>query len=328
MDEEIYNISYVEADPFLPVSPNATFGDTQEWSAFVAFMEVLFIFRELLMLIVGVITIIIDILLIFMITKFERLKTPINRYIYHMAIMNLIYFFFLPLFLFIFYHLIGGGPTIRSTFCYLDMVECTAVLGYWIFATSIGIEWMVRSKRESWITKAQFYYDNKFNLIYLFLGINLVTGIIGCIYNYRTEQYILLLIMPTLVVIVIVLNYIKRTGNFDDENLKTEYYLSISTFVIFLHLPYFVVDTLHPFLHIFILYLSYLVFPLFTTSTPIIIFRFLLQKNKYFKMAFDAMFKKSVRNYESNDLDGDDDDDNISRTQGNCIGNSITHNVV
>ncbi|VEN54634.1 unnamed protein product [Callosobruchus maculatus] len=310
-EQELYNIT-LEDDPFGEDFSHVT---ENMWHALHSFIEISIVLRLILSLFVVAATIFLTVVIL----RFKRLKIRPNVYILNMALLHLT-FYLIPLIYillhFIFYLNSNGIPLFHT------MV--TAITLYITIAFMLGVDWLFFA----WKPNLECYCIKYFK--YVLLGIYsvfILEWTAGLCYGNIEHVTVIRPLFFTIVyliyvVVLIVLNILKRRMSLNASSKRTEYALTISNITIFSFLPLLIfhavmattaIDNIH-----FYLFLCYLEpFPsVIALGHPIYIVYRLGKDDKYFKMAYSKSFKRSVRNYNDDNLDESIDDDS-SKVQVN-----------
>nr|CAH7724953.1 unnamed protein product [Callosobruchus chinensis] len=303
-EQELYNIS-LEDDPFgqdfSPYTENV-------WHYLHFYIEISIIVRLILSLLVVAATIFLTVVIL----RFKRLKIRPNLYILNMALLHLT-FYMIPLIYillhFIFYLNSNGVPLLQTM--------TTAITLYITIAFMLGVDWLFFA----WKPHLECWYIKYFK--YVLLGVYsvfILEWAIAFCYDKMEHVAIIRPLFFTIVyliyvVILIVLNVLKRRMTLDASAKRTEYALTMSNITIFSFLPLLIFHAVMTSTAIgnvhFYLFMCYLepVPSIIAIGHPIYIVYRLGKDDKYFKMAYSKSFKRSVRNYNDDNLDesiGDD----------------------
>ncbi|CAH1966689.1 unnamed protein product [Acanthoscelides obtectus] len=316
-EEELHNITF-DDDPF-----GEDYAITEDmWYYLRYYIEISVIIRLILSLfVIGAVIFLIVVLL-----RFKRLKIRTNHYILNM------FFLYLSLYLVpLIYILFHFMFSLNSSGIHLLQTIITAVTLYITLAFMLGLDWFVFA----WKPHLESTYNKYFK--YVLLGTYSVFGLEWAVaFCYDRLEHIILIrpLFFTIVYLIyavtlIVLNVLKRRISLAASSKKTQYALTVSNITIFSFLPllifhafsaltggslifYFFMALLEPFLSIIAI------------SHPIYIVYRLGRDDKYFKMAYNKSFKRSVRNYNDDDLDVSVDDDS-SKVQVNFNNETRIH---
>ncbi|XP_044754326.1 chemokine C-C motif receptor-like 2 [Coccinella septempunctata] len=318
MDESLLNFSRVEEDPFAKIPLENVSETPYRHSPVSSALNYFFFTAELLNFFLGIASVISDVLIIYFIFRYKRLKKNINLYIANYAIMNLCYYVVAPVLLLVHVLFSLGLPHFMYVFCYVSMMENTFLMSSFLFATLLAVDWTLSCVRPECLKKFHRILKIKYPIIYGYIMIVMISSCLGCMMEYELVQSLLFYNMPLIIFALIVMHNIRRKRVLSSEHLKTEYALWIFTIAVGCFIPIYILDliliAMGPYsYHTFTLIIFALEYILsfFSTPAPVFILYYLIKWNKYFKMAFDTTFKRAVRSYGADNLDDASDNEEI-----------------
>nr|CAH7724951.1 unnamed protein product [Callosobruchus chinensis] len=251
-----------------------------------------------------------SIFLAIVILRFKRLHTRSNIYILHMCFLH-VFVYTLPLLYFIIYVMIKGHLHESAFFQTLS----TTLSLYITIGFLLGVDWFVFTRKPNWLGTYEKYFKYVLACVYL---VFILEWAIAFFYSRVYHLVVLRSLIFTIfymvyITVLIVLNILKRWLFLTAASKRTEYAFIVSNITIFSFLPLLIFHTINeftfhvsPYLNLFMHYLE----PIPSTIAlghPILIVHLLGKENKYFRMAYSKMFKRSLRNYIDDNLDNSSD---------------------
>lgn len=270
-------------------------------------IQIVFMFAKVIVCLISVAA---DMFLAVTILRFKRLQTRINTYILHMCIITSLLYFIIPMFVTILDLIIH-----HFAIYYMMEVQNTFLMSYVTFSLILAVDWIVSNYNSPWIAWYHRYYKYCIPVIYfMFFIYTLVTVFSDGM--TMTLMKIFLYYYIASAVILIALNIVKRFTRVKPETQKTAYAMTVSNIAIFSFLPTFFIYWLLTYLlpHNFTIDMIFVfiesIVVMLSLSHPIIIVYYLGKENKYFKMAYNKSFKRSIRSYGDDNLDEVSEDEN------------------
>ncbi|CAH1966690.1 unnamed protein product [Acanthoscelides obtectus] len=265
-----------------------------------------------------------NIFLATVILKFPSLQTRTNKYIFHMCILYTS-FYLLPILYAIIRMFISWKTDGATLFVTLDSALCL----YITVAFLLSVDWFVFALVPHLEDEYDKYFNNVLVGIYIVFMIEWIYSI-AFHENYHrnvTRPLRFALLYLLYILLLTVMNIMKKRMSVDFMPEDREYAFTVSNITLFSFLPtliFHIVDELLHHLDLkFYLYLCYIEpFPsVVAMGHPALVLYTLYKKDKRFKMAFDKMFKKSMRNYRGADLDAslDDDSENMQTNRNRVV---------
>ncbi|CAH1966691.1 unnamed protein product [Acanthoscelides obtectus] len=256
-----------------------------------------------------------SIFLAIVILRFKRLHTRSNIYILHMCFLH-VFVYTLPLLYFIIYVMIRGHLHESAFFQTLS----TTLSLYITIGFLLGVDWFVFARKPNWVGTYDRYFKYVLAFVYLIFILEwAVAFFYSRVYHLVVLRSLVFSIFYILyITVLIVLNILKRWLFLTSASKRTEYAFIVSNITLFSFLPLLIFHTINEFtLHVspyFNLFMHYLepVPSTIALGHPILIVHLLGKENKYFRMAYSKMFKRSLRNYIDDNLDDSSDRGNDS----------------
>lgn len=319
MDESLLNFSRVEEDPFVRIpTENVTEAPFRDRSAATIALNYTFLIFEFANFFLGIAAVVSDVLIVYFVFRFKRLRKNMNIYVANFALMNLIYYITAPVLLLAHVVLALGNANFYNTFCYVSTIEYTFLTASFVIVTCMGLEWTVSILQPGLTKRCRVILKAKYAAFYSLLGLILLSSLAGCLAHYEIIKAILYYQMPTITLCLIVMHYTRRKRVLNEEQLKTEYALWVFTMAVGFYIPIFFLDLLLNWINLdanhtitILVFLSVYICSFLSVPTPVYILYYLIKWNKHFKMAFDTTFKKSVRTYGADNLDDASDNEDI-----------------
>lgn len=317
-----YNSTRYMDDPFGDVGEEM-FPDDRRDTVYIVLYYTLLV-TNVIKLILCLSTIIADILLIYAITKFRRLKSTVNCYIRHYAIFNIL-------------HLLGG-PLVHLVYgeyesCLEHAVDKSALIFNFLFAFGLGFDWLTLTfKPEIGMKIGNFY---KYSSLSLYV-IGCLMSLGFCVLCYRDFSHLRFLSITYLSVLlfILVLDYLTFKHKNAVRFTKPVYSLTVANIIVLFWLPAFVDIHLHELLahkEMVQIILSFIMFipEWLSCSISLVIVVVLVNVDKHFKMSFAKIFRKSLRNYNGDNESLDKSEGRVTypETNSNAVYNSTTASV-
>lgn len=324
MEESLLNFSRVEEDPFAKLpTENITEPSFREPSAFSMVLTYVLFTAELINFVLAIASVIADVLMIYFIFKYKRLRKDLNLYIANYAIMNLSYYVVAPILLLVHVLFSMGFSFFVHLLCYIAVLENTFLFGSFIFATLLGVEWTISFLKPELLVKYRKSHKYKYLILYCLIAVIMMLGGLGCLFKFEFLQTLLFYSMPFVIFALVFIHYVRRRKVLGMEQLKTEYALWIFTIAVGCYVPIYLLDliltSIGPYAYhtiTLIIFLCEYILSFLATPSPVFILYYLIKWNKHFKMAFDTTFKRSVRNYGADNLDDASDNEEIVEDGG------------
>ncbi|KAK9890778.1 hypothetical protein WA026_012123 [Henosepilachna vigintioctopunctata] len=324
MENEILNFSKVEEDPFAEIEHNAPNVSkiANEWnhwkpSTLELIINYAYIVFGITKFFTVIAVILVDILIIYLILRYKRLRKNFNLYILHFAILNFTSHIIAPVFLIAHLLIRSGYKYFFNAYCYMGMLEKSILYLSFIFILCLAIDWSIFNFKNQ-TGSVQTAYKHKFTILYTLLGLYSVITCSSCHMGVFFASDIMFYSMPLFIVALLYMHYRRRSIILNNEQLKTEHYLWVSTIVFGVYTPMYLVDVIFHIIFydsnayiISILFLLEEVFSIISVVGPICVLIYLMKWNKHVRMAFDTTFRKTVREYGSDNLDDASDNEEI-----------------
>lgn len=311
-------------DDFNSTEYQNSFG-TSVWSL----SEIWFISMNILKFLISLAALAAALFLITIISKYERLKTKTNIFLLHYAIACALDNIMLPVVGIFITLIVETSPTrLQEIHCIGYQIGASTTLLIVLFAAAISVQWFLQNWKNKWLKKiSNFEQYFAFSLYFLYF-VKLIVYISDCFLPVIFFSKLLLLLCYLICFcIIIALNFFSSRQTLNVAQLNTKYQLTVSTYAILSYLPLVFIVLLIHFVEnlnfsIFLYHLVY--FAEFLAIGSCILVTYLLGvKNKYFKSVYSKVFKKSVREYNENDLDeSSDDSENIQGNVENHVPSS------
>lgn len=294
------NETEYESDPFAAVPDdvlNGTYPKT------ISVLSYYLITINILKLILVLTVIVANAFLVIVILRFERLKAVrSNMYILNLSILNIIYYLCSPLF-YIICHLFSAHEEASIV---ILQTQSTLLTLYTTFALAMAIDWFLTGIKLHMMKTFDKCYKFAFIGIY---GIFFIEWIIAFIYSEvehvaRAATFTIFYVVYA--IILTILNILKTRMNFRSDSKEIEYSFTVSNIIIYSFLPLFCFHLFYkvstPYMYSILLVLEILP-EIVEICHPILVIFMLGRLNKYFKMAYNKSFKRSVQNYQDDNLD-------------------------
>ncbi|EFA10584.1 uncharacterized protein LOC103314366 [Tribolium castaneum] len=262
--------------------------------------------------------------LIYIILKFEKVRKKCNIFLLHYAISSLIDVMLVPLVMlmsqFAFSSTVGW-----EFFCFIYSINSSTNILVFVFGSMIGFYWFIQNFKNSWIKNQKKF--ELFATIFIYIVCSIKLAIVGgeCFVeeSLHTSE-ILRGIFLILLLIITGINIVVKRKSLTDTQIKSKYELAVSSYIIYSFLPLFVIgfsfyftwshDTID-----FIFYFYTLAEVLAFSGTPIITY-ILYQKSKHFRVAFNSIFKRSVKHYDEEELNEESEEEQPAAGSNNNSG--------
>ncbi|KAK9890777.1 hypothetical protein WA026_012122 [Henosepilachna vigintioctopunctata] len=325
MENEILNFTKVEEDPFAHIDANVPNVSklANEWNHWKPTpLQKILTHAYLIFGIVKFFTVIavvlVDILIIYLILRYKRLRKNFNLYILHFAILNLTGHIIEPLFLIAHILVRSGFKSVHNVYCYMDMLKESLLYVSFIFIICLALDWSIFYFKDT-TGSVQKAYKHKFAILYSLLGLFSFINCSTCNLSiYSLASDILFFSMPPFAVALLFIHYKRRSTILNNEQLKTEHYLWVSTIVFVVYIPLYLMDGLFRAIshETSVVVITALIafeemFSIISVVSPICILVYLMKWNKHIRMAFDTTFRRTVREYGSDNLDDASDNEEI-----------------
>ncbi|XP_018568592.1 uncharacterized protein LOC108908896 [Anoplophora glabripennis] len=268
--------------------------------------------------------IVVDILLIYVITKFKRLQSTVNGYIKHYAIFNILYL------------AASSLVYITSTyFCLGFQIDYASLLFSFLFAFALGLDWLVMTFKPELGLKIKNGYKHLTLSIYILGCVKFLVGSGLCFTVHSSfhvaESTTLTVIYISILLFLLVLDCLNFRHRSSIRPTKTVYSLTVANIIVLFWLPMFVyriwhkIQTYEEVTELIFWYTEFIP-ELISSSISIVILVVLVRANKNFRMAFAKIFKRSVRHYsnEGENLDESDDETTYPRVDSNVFYHNAT----
>ncbi|XP_056643479.1 uncharacterized protein LOC130449575 [Diorhabda sublineata] len=294
------NETEYESDPFAAVPNDVLNGTYPKTISIVSYYLITINILKLILVLTVIIT---NAFLAIVILRFEKLRSVrSNMYILNLSILNIIYYLCSPLF-YIICHLFSAH---EETSIVILQTQSTLLTLYTTFAFVMAIDWFFTGSKLRIMKTFDKCY--KFAIIGIY-GIFFIEWIIAFIYSEvehiaRVATFTIFYIIYA--VVLTVLNILKTRIILRSESKEIEYSLTVSNIIIYSFLPLLCFNMLYkvstPYVYSILLILELLP-EVVEICHPILVVFMLGKLNKYFKMAYIKSFKRSLQNYQDEDLD-------------------------
>lgn len=194
-------------------------------------------------------------------------------------------------------------------YCFASRMDYTFLMLYLILTFILTSDWFLYNSIPQ---RMQFYYKNWKILSFIVFAICFIELMIQCIICYKYEGYkhffrvyVIIVVYLLNFSIVTFLNFFKNRFL---KNSRSSYVLTISNIIIYsFALPgfFFLVGKLlqrHIFISMIIFYLEIIPVAL-AIGHPVLVVYFLGKRNKNYKMAYNKLLRRTIQDYEQEDLD-------------------------
>lgn len=268
---------------------------------------------EIIKLVICFVSALASCFLIYIFFKFDKVKKKCNIFLLHYAITSLIDVLLVPLIKLV-SEIAFSGFARWEVFCVLFAINgSTNILVFW-FGAAIGVYWFIENFQNSWIkNKRRFEIFTTIGIyIVCIIKLIVVTGECFVEESLFTTTIIRIVYVIKVLLITGINIFVKRRG-LSESQIKTRYELTISSYIIYSFFPLFVFSFCFSvnwsrkiiefllYIYSFAEYLAY--------SGTIVITYILLEKSKYFKVAYKSIFKRSVKHYDEEELNEESEED-------------------
>jgi hypothetical protein len=179
-----------------------------------------------------------SVFLIYIISKFNKLRRSNNIFVLHYAIANSIDILFLPLLILI-NEIVGGmsGWIRWELVCLLYVINGSSYILVFVFGATIGIYWFIETVKRTWFQNLTIFKIYLIVAIYI-ICIKLLTFSVECFFETISTSTILVVTYSTLLVVIIIINIAVKSVELNQDQLKSKYLLTISTYITFSYLPH------------------------------------------------------------------------------------------
>lgn len=289
-------------------------------------MITILIYIEIITFILRVIlclcAIVVDILLIYVILKFKRLRSTVNSYIKNYAIVNMLLSVSIPI------TYIGLVYTHNR---WEIQIELSILSLNFLFAFALGFDWLIMTFKPEYGMKIKNCYKYLTPSIYILGCVKfLIECTLGLTQGIHIEKLFVAIIYVLILLFILVLDYLNFRYKSSIRSTKAVYSLTIANIIVLCWLPMFIYHICFQksrYDHIPAMIFRYMGFiPHWATSSvSLIILIVLVRMNKNYRMAFAKMFKRSVRDYSNEGENLDESEDEVTHTQ--VDSNVFYHNT-
>lgn len=266
-------------------------------------LEQYYIISEFVEFISNIVNISAYLFLIITICRYKKLNTRTNNYILHLAILNVI---------FTIAKVILNTISINTEGeLVLEQASTSILLLYLIMSFILGLDWFISGYKPHFLEKYGPYYKHFLVLLY---GIALTEYLLTFVYthmHHMIRQGISKFFYTLIIILMIVLNVLKRCVILKSDSAKTAYAFTVANVIIFSLIPVFVWDTISSVSNNFVIVCIELIPEILWYNHPIIVVYVLGVQNKRFRMAYTKSFKKSVQSYDDEDFIEESEDGHI-----------------
>jgi hypothetical protein len=180
-----------------------------------------------------------SVFLIYIISKFNKLRRSNNIFVLHYAIANSINMLVLPLLVLINEIVRGMSGWIRwELVCLLYAINGSSYILVFVFGATIGIYWFIETVKRTWFQNLTIFKICLIVAIYIICIIKLLTFSVECFFDTISTSTILVVTYSTLLVVIIIINIAVKSVELNQDQLKSKYLLTISTYITFSYLPH------------------------------------------------------------------------------------------
>lgn len=285
-------------------------------------LEKYFIISEFIEFISNLVNISAYLFLIIIILRYKKLQTRTNTYIIHLAILYLI-FSAIKVIL----HTLGLDYDIELVF---EQASISILILYMSIALILALDWFLSGYKPYWFSKYAGCYKYVLTVVY---GIVLTEYLLTFVYthmHHMIRKGVSLIFYITIIVILGILNLMKRFVTLDSKSAKTAYSFLICNIIIFSLIPVLIWHITLTFVLFknYILICASIIFEIVWYNHPIIVVYVLGSLNKHFKMAYKKSFKQSVQGYDGDDFieESEEEQADIRRPQEDVADKD--HNII
>lgn len=268
--------------------------------------ESFYLFLIVLECAIWIAVIVAEAFLIYVIFKYKKLQTRLNYYILVCAIIKLTEISTIILFE-ISYHFIEF-EFLTDLFYFEYDVSCTIIILYLIFTFGLTLDWFLTNTIPQKIEIYQRYWKKVFAM---FLGLGMINivfeGIICFVEKWRINSFTTYVLMALLFMNFLLVTFINIFKAKFIKNERSNYVLIVSRIIVY---SYFVAEIYrqleyilynHRFIELLLIYLE-IITELIKNCHPILVVYFLGKRNKDFKIAYDQIFRRTIQDYDPEDL--------------------------
>lgn len=317
----------MENDPFANINETLL---KEEYKHHIPIQEYFFIIGEFLVFLACLIAAAANVFLSTTILRFKKLRTRLNIYILNIALLN------------VFNHLLGILLFLTDLLGFLSILLVTIELHiqntvqalHVVFSVLLASDWFLSARKSYWITLYSPLYKIIFFAIYTFF---LIEGLIAFAYA-EMHHYIRFAVFNAVYVIclifMIILNILKRFVRLKGNPEANAYAFTVANIFVFAYLPVWIYHTMTLFFINIetsgVLIIVSVLPALVWIIHPIIVVIVLGACNKHFKIAYMKTFRRTVDEYDCDDLDNESGNNifpnNISEANVNYKVEDIVHN--
>ncbi|XP_019871155.2 uncharacterized protein LOC109599583 isoform X2 [Aethina tumida] len=267
----------------------------------------------LMMFFTGIIGFASTLFLAITIRRFKRLRTRINTYIFNIAVLTVVYYLSNPILdiLFVF-------TKYEYVWCWSYHLESAAIFMVFVMSFCMLLDWTLMAFKTNFMVRTGSVHKYFIGFLYVLGVIIWLLHGLDCQFSFFVTDVLLYNIgYIAICVSVAILDIIIAKSKVPYESTKTIYAVTMANLFVYAWLPSYLLyslinENLNYTDHSILVQILFVVTRLCTAFghlSGIIACYLLGRRNKHFKMAFDRTFKKSVKNYDTDDLDVASDDE-------------------
>lgn len=255
-------------------------------------------------------TIIGEVFIIWAMLKIKKLQTRMNYYILSLAVIEIVQIVKRILFEFVFVLLFNVTSIYYSLLEYY--IDCSNFLLYIVTSLVIIFDWLFTNV----VPEKMTWYVTNWKKVFISL-------LVFCVFPFIVLLIVYIFVMDSVddiythhvLEIFYWFTFLFLTGvnlckNRYIKDQSYSYILTVCNIIIYSLAPNQFIQMLseffrgHHFLHMILFFLEFVAFAI-QTNCPSIVVYFLIKNNKYFKIAFDKLIKRSRSSYSDEELDRD-----------------------
>ncbi|XP_044270504.1 uncharacterized protein LOC123015094 [Tribolium madens] len=251
--------------------------------------------------------------LIYIFLKFEKVRKKCNIFLLHYAISSLIDVMLVPLVMLL-SQIAFTGIFGWEVLCFIYSINSSTNILVFAFGAMIGFYWFIDNFHNSLIKNRKKFEIFTTILVYTVCSIKL--AVVGGECFVEKSLYTSEILRITFFIIFLIIagiNIFVKRKTLTEIQVNTKYELTISSFLIFTYVPIFVLGflfyfNLNPDWLNFVFYV-YNVTEIVAFSGTLIVTYILYQKSKHFRVACKSIFKRSLKNYDEEELDEESEEE-------------------
>lgn len=227
-----------------------------------------------------------------------------NTYIMNVAILSVVYYVVIQVFLILI--------ITPKYFCWVYYLGISALCLQYLMAFCMLLDWTLTTFKASFIEKIGNFHKHIFFILYLFsLAVYVFQILMDChLQMLKTDLLFFRIAFITICFAMAILDIILIRINVPKEATKEFYVVKIANLYVFAWLPELIIHDLlqdvdldfHIVIYKILVFLGK-VSVICAYACPILVYYLLVVHNKHFRLAFYRSWKRSLKNYESDDLD-------------------------